>query len=753
MKSSSRPRAIAAVLTASLLLVSAHPGIAGPKIVYVDADAPGPIGTGTSWEEAYTTLAIALALEEGSAEFWVAEGTYFPVGFFGDPRLSRMVIGRDEYVYGGFAGNETEREQRAPGQHPTILSGAIGLPTPGDNSYNVVTIDAFAGNATLDGVFVSEGRDTRSTGADAGGIIVEGGLVTIQQTVVSNNQGAFRGGVHVQGGSVDLSQVQLELNGDINSGTVYEGGLAVTGGSVVIDRSVFQGGAYPDGTVASITGADSVIALSTFANGTFGLRLGTGTHRLHRVTFGPTDVGMVVAGNATVDGSFFSGNKSAFWMTGGSLDISNSTFTGNRDGFVANAPMVVRNSTFVDNGEGASTVAPLLANDIVQRTVYAPFTGPAIPVPPTRPVKLRHSIIDFGCTPGVECTEGTTEAHALLRPLVITDGTITQYYPLRGNSPAIDAGEAGWCDDHDQRGIPRPADGNQDGTAACDIGSYELDPLRVVFTKSTSSAREDAGTAVLDLLARGDIFEAATFEYSATGGTATVGKDFDFAPGSITLDPTLCPGVTPGGTAICAPPGNISIPLALTLTLRDDFLVEPPETIEVSIAPPVVGEGVAATGQHTLTVLDDEPRLKCSGVAATIVGSTATDVITGTDARDVIVARGGDDRISAAGGRDLVCAGPGGDRVAGGTGNDASLATAATIAFGAAQGTTTCWAVAQTMRSVAARATTGSRDSAGPTTSAARLGATGCRAARVPATCVTAARGPTRSCRTPGAKP
>ena len=78
----------------------------------------------------------------------------------------------------------------------------------------------------------------------------------------------------------------------------------------------------------------------------------------------------------------------------------------------------------------------------------------------------------------------------------------------------------------------------------------------------------------------------------------------------------------------------------------------------------------------------------CRGVAATKIGTAASETIHGTPARDVIVALAGNDRVYAYGGRDLNCAnrgadvvrsggmadrvisGPGNDRVLGRRGND-----------------------------------------------------------------------------------
>ncbi len=60
----------------------------------------------------------------------------------------------------------------------------------------------------------------------------------------------------------------------------------------------------------------------------------------------------------------------------------------------------------------------------------------------------------------------------LLGPLADNGGP-TATHALLGGSPALDAATGERCPQLDQRSEPRPADGNEDETAACDIGAYE----------------------------------------------------------------------------------------------------------------------------------------------------------------------------------------------------------------------------------------------------------------------------------------
>ena len=66
-----------------------------------------------------------------------------------------------------------------------------------------------------------------------------------------------------------------------------------------------------------------------------------------------------------------------------------------------------------------------------------------------------------------------SNTNARLAPLGNYGGATLTQAPLP-NSPAIDAGDHATCPAFDQRGVPRPFDGNYDGNAVCDIGAVEF---------------------------------------------------------------------------------------------------------------------------------------------------------------------------------------------------------------------------------------------------------------------------------------
>jgi hypothetical protein len=109
-------------------------------------------------------------------------------------------------------------------------------------------------------------------------------------------------------------------------------------------------------------------------------------------------------------------------------------------------------------------------------------------------ISLGHNL-DRGVSCGLTATGDLSNADPLLGPTSGILGDPTRTLPLLPGSPAIDAGDNNGCPTTDQRGLPRPVDGNGDGVARCDMGAFEAQK----FTVSIAKIGTGAGTVVSDL--------------------------------------------------------------------------------------------------------------------------------------------------------------------------------------------------------------------------------------------------------------
>lgn len=114
------------------------------SIHYVKYDAAGS-NNGTSWSDAFTDLQSALEASAKGDSIWVALGNYKPykdkTGTVpsGDDRTMTFQLVDSVFLYGGFAGTETNFDDRDWEANETILSGDIGtIDDISDNCYNVV---------------------------------------------------------------------------------------------------------------------------------------------------------------------------------------------------------------------------------------------------------------------------------------------------------------------------------------------------------------------------------------------------------------------------------------------------------------------------------------------------------------------------------------------------------------------------------------------------------------------------------------
>ncbi|MFC2046413.1 hypothetical protein ACFLTC_02700 [Chloroflexota bacterium] len=124
-------------------------------VVYVSIEnARGP-WNGESWATPYRTVQEGLdaAAAAGGGEVWVAKGLYKPTDTRDRTAAIRLKPG--VALFGGFAGTESEREQRDWVTHATVLSGDItgGQDRKGSSQHVVMGAD----DAVIDGFTIRDG--------------------------------------------------------------------------------------------------------------------------------------------------------------------------------------------------------------------------------------------------------------------------------------------------------------------------------------------------------------------------------------------------------------------------------------------------------------------------------------------------------------------------------------------------------------------------------------------------------------------
>ena len=201
---------------------------------------------------------------------------------------------------------------------------------------------------------------------------------------------------------------------------------------------------------------------------------------------------IILTAALTIENSTISGNVASqgggISNIAGRVTITNSTISGN----IANAGGGIFNNHAVLGYCCQFCVGSRDGTLILNNSVIAGNQAPVAPEIANTSILTANNFNLFGAngnagvtgfTPGPTDIVPSVSLAQILAPLN-NNGGPTDTHALVAGSPAIDAGNPSGCRDNagmllptDQRGFLRLDDGNNDGTARCDIGAYEANAL------------------------------------------------------------------------------------------------------------------------------------------------------------------------------------------------------------------------------------------------------------------------------------
>jgi len=497
-----------------------------------------------------------------------------------------------------------------------------GCGTIGDDGKLVggtIKIDQFrrmGGGIALGGGYAVATYDEANVGTapviDPGG---EGGLeignVSLNDVVVINNwSGGDGGGIHsIAPATISRSKISGNTSAGGNGGGVYnEANLTIS-----------------DTLIGKVFDAVSAAAHPELTNPNYGEN-GGGMFFTGSPQTTTTILRSAINGNEAIGGAGIAGRVARF-------DITNTTISSNtaKDvgaGIHTAGPVYLQNVTVADNlatttapggGAGLSSFSNgqyFFGNTLLSNNMVASAEGGT------------PRLANCGCAGGGGCAFGdlnsqgynledgdTCELDQLgdkkntpTQLIALADnGGLTETHELTfiatenpGNSPALDTGDDNNCPNNDQRSSIRPFDGDEDGTAKCDIGAFEL-------------ANFTTDLQISNMLAPDEVFKGDEFTVTVTILNNTA------ADTSVALDTTLPAGITF---------------VSATATGGDDNSCLPPAAGVVTCTIGALGN----TAEATVTLTLSAATVGDAVITASVSGdSTPTDLNTANNTHSVTV--------------------------------------------------------------------------------------------------------------------
>lgn len=387
-------------------------------------------------------------------------------------------------------------------------AGTTTIDTEGGWDDRILQADG-TNSLTISDLTITGGNIANS---DSGGAIhsIAGALVLERVRVTANSSSFQGGGIRAFGTSLSITDSTIDNNAD--TGSQGAGGLYSAATTTTITRTVIRdntatnsvipegGGMEAENTTLTMT--DSVIddnhLIDTDPNGAIsggGLQIQAGSATLRNTTISNNDMagasvenggGINTSGNLTLVNSTVSGNDASGTATsdGGGLSVFGGTTNVIQTTFGPNPVGDLGSAIYANSGTPVSIRGSVLetsAGDAACGNNGAGFTS------------LDDNVItDTSCF--AETGNDDTDADPMLGTLLENGGTDAgapgSLEGLPTNAPAvastaIDHVPAANCDDEvagpplllvDERGFPRPFDGDGAGPVDCDAGALEVYP-------------------------------------------------------------------------------------------------------------------------------------------------------------------------------------------------------------------------------------------------------------------------------------